>query len=67
MNEQFGVITIKNDRGILVVYEGNEKELFDMLDIIKKNISETAEVKFVDKNEYEACKENIIELNNLLA
>ena len=66
MGEQFGVITIKNDGKTLVIVEGFDKELFDILDIVKKNISENAEVKLLDKTEYENCKDNIIELNKLL-
>lgn len=66
MGEQFGVITIKKDGKTLVIVEGFDKELFDILDIVKKNISESAEVKLLDKTEYENCKDNIIELNKLL-
>lgn len=66
MGEQFGVITIKKDGKTLVIVEGFDKELFDILDIVKKNISENAEVKLLDKTEYENCKDNIIELNKLL-
>lgn len=66
MGEQFGVITIKKDGKTLVIVEGFDKELFDILDIVKKNISESAEVKLLDKMEYENCKDNIIELNKLL-
>lgn len=66
MGEQFGVITIKKDGKTLVIVEGFDKELFDILDIVKKNISENAEVKLLDKTEYENCKDNIIELNKIL-
>lgn len=67
MEEQFGVLTVKENGYTTVVFEGIDKQLFDILDIVKENISENAEVKLLDKNEYEACKDNIIELNKLLA
>lgn len=67
MGEQFGVITINKNGKSVVVFEGFDKQLFSMLDIVKKNISENAEVKLLDKTEYETCKDNIIELNKLLA
>ena len=67
MDEQFGVLTVKENGYTTVVFEGIDKQLFDILDIVKENISENAEVKLLDKNEYEACKDNIIELNKLLA
>ena len=67
MEAQFGVLTVKENGYKTVVFEGIDKQLFDILDIVKENISENAEVKLLDKNEYEACKDNIIELNKLLA
>lgn len=67
MEAQFGVLTVKENGYTTVVFEGIDKQLFDILDIVKENISENAEVKLLDKNEYEACKDNIIELNKLLA
>lgn len=67
MEAQFGVLTVKENGYTTVVFEGIDKQLFDILDIVKENISESAEVKLLDKNEYEACKDNIIELNKLLA
>ena len=67
MAEQFGVITIKNDDKNVVVFDGSDKELFSVLDAVKEHISNTAEVKLLDKDEYESCKDNIIELNKLLA
>lgn len=66
MTEQFGVIAIKSDDKTLVVYDGIDKELFDILDIVKSFVSESAEVKLLDKAEYEQCKDNIVELNKLL-
>jgi acylphosphatase len=67
MDEKFGIITIVKDRRLLVVYEGNERELSDMIGVIKRNLSDSAEMRLVDKEEYETCKENIIELRKLLA
>ncbi len=67
MEAQFGVLTVKENGHTTVIFEGIDKQLFDILDIVKENISESAEVKLLDKNEYEACKDNIIELNKLLA
>ena len=66
MSEQFGVITIKENNVTSVVYEGNDNELFDIIDVIKENISDSAEVKLLNKEEYEECKDNIVELNKLL-
>lgn len=67
MSEQFGVITIKENGVTTVIFDGTDKQLFDILDIVKENISGSAEVKLLDKTEYETCKDNIIELNKLLA
>ena len=67
MGEQFGVITVKEQGITLVVFEGIDKQLFNILDIVKDSISESAEVKLLDKTEYENCKDDIIELNKLLA
>ena len=67
MGEQFGVITLKEQGVTLVVFEGFDKQLFNILDIVKDSISESAEVKLLDKTEYEDCKDDIIELNKLLA
>lgn len=67
MEEQFGVITVKENNKTLVVFEGTDKQLFDILDIVKENVSESAEVKLLDKTEYETCKDNIIELNKILS
>lgn len=67
MGEQFGVITVKENGKTLVVFEGFDKQLFNILDIVKENVSDSAEVKLLDKTEYETCKDNIIELNKLLA
>lgn len=67
MGEQFGVITIKEKGKTVVILDGTDKELFNILDIIKETISDSAEVRLLDKEEYETCKDNIIELNKLLA
>lgn len=67
MGEQFGVITIKENGKITVIFDGTDKQLFSILDIVKETISDSAEVKLLDKTEYETCKDNIIELNKLLA
>lgn len=67
MKEQFGVITVKSNNRQLVVFDGTDKDLFSILDIVKSTISKDAEVKLLDKEEYDACKDNIIELNKLLA
>lgn len=67
MGEQFGVITVNVKGKTIVVFEGFDKQLFNILGIVKEIISENAEVKLLDKTEYETCKDNIIELNKLLA
>lgn len=67
MDEQFGVITIKENGVATVIFDGTDKQLFDILDIVKEIISDSAEVRLLDKTEYETCKDNIIELNKLLA
>lgn len=67
MGEQFGVIVVKENGTTTVILDGNDKQLFDILDIVKENISDSAEIKLLDKTEYEACKDDIIELNKLLA
>lgn len=67
MDEQFGVITIKENGVTTVIFDGTDKQLFDILDIVKEIISDSAEVRLLDKTEYETCKDNIIELNKLLA
>ena len=67
MGEQFGVITIKENGKTTVIFDGTDKQLFSILDIVKDIISDSAEVRLLDKTEYETCKDNIIELNKLLA
>lgn len=67
MSEQFGVITIKENGVTTVIFDGTDKQLFSILDIAKEIISDSAEVRLLDKTEYETCKDNIIELNKLLA
>lgn len=67
MDEQFGVITIKENGVTTVIFDGTDKQLFSILDIVKEIISDSAEVRLLDKTEYATCKDNIIELNKLLA
>lgn len=66
IEQQFGVITVNCKENKIVVYEGNSKELFSILDVIKENVSETAEVKLLDEKEYNSCKDNIVELRKIL-
>lgn len=66
MDEQFGVIITKSNDSTLVLFEGSGKELFDILEVIKNNFCENAEVKLLDKDEYMSCKDNIVELEELL-
>lgn len=66
MKEKFGVITVQMGNEKMVVAEGNDTELTGMLSKIKEEMDESAEIKYIDKEEYEARKENIIELNKLL-
>lgn len=66
MDEQFGVIITKSNGNTLVLFDGSGKELFDILEVIKNNFCENAEVKLLDKDEYMSCKDNIVELEELL-
>lgn len=66
MDEQFGVIITKSNDNTLILFEGSGKELFDILEVIKNNFCENAEVKLLDKDEYMSCKDNIVELEELL-
>lgn len=63
MQDQFGVIVVDKTH---VVFEGNSSELFDMLKVVKNNISENAEVKILDKDEYDYSKGNIDKLTKLI-
>lgn len=66
MEEQFGVIAYKYKGHTNIVFEGTNSELIEVIDIIKEHISETAEIKLIDKDKYDICKRNIIELDKLL-
>lgn len=66
MEEQFGVIAYKDKGHANIVFEGTNSELIEVIDIIKEHISETAEIKLIDKDKYDICKRNIIELDKLL-
>lgn len=66
MEEQFGVIAYKDKGHTNIVFEGTNSELIEVIDIIKEHISETAEIKLIDKDKYDICKRNIIELDKLL-
>lgn len=66
MSEQFGVIVNKKDDTTTVLYEGDGTKLFNTLEVVKQTICPEAELKLVDKNEYEDAKESITELNKLL-
>ena len=66
MNEEFGVITITDNGNKVVVFYGSKEELDGTIDIIRENISDTAEIKMIDEDTYNNCKNNIKELNKIL-
>lgn len=66
IEEQFGVIAYKDKEHTNILFEGTNSELLGVIDIIREHISDTAEIKMIDKDKYETCKRNIIELDKLL-
>ena len=63
MADNFGVIVEIVDDKAIVLYEGNENELSDMINVIK---SDSAKIVKLNKDAYDNCKDNIVELNGLI-
>lgn len=62
------LLVTTNDDNILIIAEGTNDELNSMLDIVNNDLCNgNAKVVTVDKDEYDKCKENIIELKQLIS
>ena len=62
----FGIIYYVSNGNVVVIMEGNEKELSDIIDVIKDNINKESSIKLLDKDEYNEAKTNIQELNRIV-
>lgn len=65
MTTAYSVIAYIEDDSLMIVAEGNHKELSDIIDIVKNEIK-NAKLVDVDKESYDLAKNDILALKELI-
>lgn len=65
MATAYSVIAYIKDDSLMIVAEGNHKELSDIIDIVKNEIK-NAKLVDVDKESYDLAKNDILALKELI-